>query len=118
MTLGGTGWVKTTAGSPYGGSLRYTSSAGRTARTTFTGKGIAWVSTRGRNRGKAEVWLDGKKVATISLYKSSTAVRQIVWSRSFGSSAKHTVVIKVLGTHASGATGNRVDFDAFLVLVP
>jgi hypothetical protein len=119
VKLTGSGWTKTSAGSPYGGTLRYTSGGGRTATTTFTGTAIAWVSTLGRNRGKAEVWLDGKRVATISLYKSTAVARSVVWtSTSLSTSRTHTLLIKVLGRHAAGATGNRVDIDALLLLVP
>ncbi len=118
VKLGGTGWTKTTSGSPYGGTLRYASAARRTATTTFTGTGVAWVSTLGRNRGRAEVWLDGKRVATIDLYRATTLARQVVWSSSALTLRSHTVVVKVLGTHRSAATGSRVDLDAFIVLVP
>ncbi len=116
VKLKGTGWTKTSAGSPYGGTLRYTSRAGRTATTTFTGTGIAWVTTLGKNRGRAAVLLDGKRVATVSLYSAATAPRRIVWSTRFTTAGTHTLVIQVLGTHAPGATGSRVDIDAFVVL--
>ncbi len=118
VAYGGSGWRRVSTSTAYGGSVTYSSSAGRTARTTFVGSAFAWVSTRARNRGRAEVWLDGRRVATVSLYSRSTSYRRIVWSTSFATAGEHTVVIKVLGRHAAGATGNRVDIDAFVVLAP
>jgi hypothetical protein len=117
VTYSGT-WRKATTATAYGGSLRYASTAGRTVTTRFTGYGVAWVSALGKTRGKAEVWLDGKRVATISLYAKTSAARRIVWWTPVTPSVTHKLVIKVLGTHAKGATGNRVDMDAFIVLAP
>jgi hypothetical protein len=118
-TLSWTGrWSRTTSGSPYGGSLRYAGAAGRSVKTTFTGNAIAWVSTLGADRGKAEIWLDGKRVTTLSLYSRTTAKRRIAWTKSFATSARHTLVIKVLGKKAPASRGTRVDVDAFLVMAP
>jgi len=115
IAYGGT-WSKATSSAAFGGTLRYASAAGRTAATTATGSSFAWVSTLGKNRGMAQVFVDGVKVATISLYASASSGRRIVWSTRFATAGSHTVKIKVLGTHAAGATGNQVDFDAFLIL--
>jgi hypothetical protein len=111
----GTGWRKANVKSAYGGTLRFASARGRTATTRLTGTSIAWVSNLGRDRGRADVMVDGKRVATVSLYRRTGAARQVVWSRDLAAGA-HTVTIRVLGTHVRGATGNRVDLDAFLVL--
>ena len=116
VKYGGTGWARATAGSPYGGTLKWSGAKGRSATTVATGRSFAWVSDLGKGRGKAEVWVDGKRVATVSLYAKAAKARAIVWSTTFASSGKHTIVIKVLGTRASGATSARVDVDAFLVL--
>lgn len=118
IRLRGTAWLRTTSGSPYGGSLLYASLASRTATTTFTGRGIAWVGVVGKARGWAEVWVDGRRVATVNLYARVTTARRIVWSTTFAASGTHTVMVKVLGRRSSAATGTRVDLDAFLTLGP
>ena len=112
----GTGWKKVSSSAAYGGTLRDATAKNRTATTSFTGMSVAWVSTLGKDRGQAEIWLDGAKVATVSLYKTTAAARQIVWSASLASGGNHTLMIKVLGTHATGSKGSRVDVDGFLLL--
>jgi hypothetical protein len=103
-------WSTQSSSSFLGSSTRYASSAGAKATYAFTGRAVALVSTKGPNRGKAEIWVDGVKAATIDLYSSSTKYRQIVWRANWDSSGSHSVVVKVLGT--SGRP--RVDVDAFL----
>ena len=76
---------------------------------TFSGRAVAFVSTKAANRGKAEIWLDGKLLTTLDLRSSTTKYRQIVWTGRV-SPGTHTVSVRVLGT-----TGRpRVDADAFL----
>jgi hypothetical protein len=112
----GSGWVASRTSTAYGGSLRYSTRAGRTATATLTGSSFALVSTKGRGMGKAEVWLDSKRVAILDLYSASTKARQVVWAVRFSASGTHKLLLKVLGTRNRGATGTRVDLDGLLVL--
>src|SRR5262249_27670962 len=50
-----------------GGSTRYATAAGATVTYSFHGRAVGFVTTRGPNRGKAEVWVDGVKVTTLDL---------------------------------------------------
>lgn len=99
-----------------GGYVKYTAAKGRSASYTATGRVFALVSTLAKARGKATVWLDGKRVATIDLYAASTSAGRIVWSKAFAAAGKHTVKIVVTGTKRAAATSTRVDVDAFVVL--
>jgi hypothetical protein len=92
-------------------STRYSSSRGARMTYTFTGRAIAFVSTKASNRGKAEIYLDGQLRATIDLRSSTTRYRQIVWTARV-TPGTHTVQVRVLGT----AGRPRVDVDAFLSL--
>ena len=118
IAYGGSGWSTSSSSGFYGGTVKYSRTAGRTATMRFVGSSVAWVATKAKDRGKAEVWLDGRRVATLSLYSSSTRYRQVAWAASVAPTGSHTVVIKVLGTHQSAATATRVDVDAFLVVAP
>lgn len=42
--------------------------------------------------------MDGTKTATVDLRSSSTMYRNAVWTKSWSTSAKHTVKIVVVGT--------------------
>ena len=104
-------WARSTGERWWGGTAKHSSKAGSTATFTYTGRSFAWVGLTGSNRGKARVFVNGKRVATVDLHSKATHAQRIVWSASYASSAKRTVTIKVLGT--SGRS--RVDIDGFLV---
>jgi GH25 family lysozyme M1 (1,4-beta-N-acetylmuramidase) len=95
-----------------GGSMRYGQFAGASATYTFTGSSIAWVSSRGPDRGSAKVYVDGVYAKTISLYTSGRSYRYVAFARNFGATGSHTIRIVVEGTHGHP----RVDVDAFLRL--
>lgn len=106
------GW-KTGHNDAYSGdSVKYASAAGKSASYTFTGRGIAWVSTRGPARGSAKVYIDGSLAATVSLSHSSVSHRYVAFQQAWSSVGKHTISIVVSGT--SGHP--RVDIDAFEVI--
>ena len=87
------------SGSSYLGGRALTSSTRNAKLTfTFTGRSAALVVSRGTASGKVDVYVDGKRVGTVDLRASRTAYRQAVWVRSFTGSARHTVMINVLGT--------------------
>jgi hypothetical protein len=109
-------WTQANLSGAFGGKVKHASASGRRATFTFEGTSIAWVSTMAANRGKADVWLDGTKVATIDLYQSSQNTRKIVWDRDGLAPGSHTLEIRVLGTKRTAATGTRVDIDAFVAL--
>lgn len=105
-------WTSITTTSAYGGRLRYARATGARATLTFTGRSVAWVSTRAPSRGYAKVYVNGVYTARINLAAASTTYRRVVWSRNWSTAATRTVRIVVEGT--SGRP--RVDVDAFLVL--
>ncbi len=109
-------WSRTAVSSAYGGYLKYASGSGARAKLSFTGSEVAWVSTKGLNRGKAEVWVDGAKAATIDLYSSSAQARTVVFSKAWSSPGSHTLEVRVLGTRNSSSSGTRVDVDAFAAI--
>ena len=106
-------WRQELLNNAYGGSLMYAAVNGDTATFTFTGREVAWVSTKGKDRGLAEVWLDGSYVKTVDLYRSSRSWKRTVFTaQSLDPSSTHTLEVKVLGT----AGRPRVDLDAFLTI--
>ena len=75
------------------------------------------MAPRNSNRGKAEVYLDGVKVATVDLYASSGQSRKVVFRRGgLDPSTTHTLEVRALGTKNAASSGTRVDVDAFVVL--
>ena len=107
-------WTASFAPAYYGGRAMSSQVVGASARITFTGQQVAWVSTVGPTRGQARVYVDGAYVRTLDLRGSSIATRRIVYVQAWTSSETHTLEIRVVGT--SGRP--RVDVDAFLSTAP
>jgi hypothetical protein len=77
---------------------------------------VAWVASQGNNRGKAAVYIGGTKAATVDLYSANARTRQIVFEKTWSSSAQHTIEVRALGTKNAASGAKRVDLDAFVVL--
>jgi len=105
-------WVRYSATSASGGTARYSTRAGASASYTFTGTGVALVMPKGPTRGQARVYLDGTLAGTISLYRSTGASRQIVFSKTWPTAGSHSITVQVVGTRGRP----RVDLDAIVVL--
>lgn len=72
---------------------------------------LGLVMAKGPDRGKASVFLDGLKVATVNTYSATKVHRTVVWRASVSPGA-HTLRVVNLAT-----TGHpRIDIDAFVVL--
>jgi hypothetical protein len=96
----------------YSGLPMYSTQQGARATLAFEGRSVSWMATRGPKRGKARVFVDGVRVATVDLYASSNQYRRVVFSKSWTEAGSHTIEIRVLGT--SGRP--RVDVDAVVVV--
>jgi hypothetical protein len=95
-----------------GGSVAYSSAAGGSARYTFTGTSIGWVTTLGPTRGKARIYVNGVYKATVDLHASKWTSKMLACQYRFATSATRTVTIVVVGTVGRP----RVDVDAFIVV--
>jgi hypothetical protein len=106
-----TGWTHHAVAGAYGGAVDFATAFGKTARFSFTGKQVAWVSTIASNRGSAKASLDGHAATTVNTHGSTTKPAMILYTATT-TAGTHTLVVKVLGT----AGHARVDLDAFLVI--
>ena len=107
-------WASSSQSAATDGTYRSTTTKGATSTVTFSGTAIDWITARGRGFGRASVAIDGVSKGTVDLYASSTTWRSIA---SYGglASRPHTMVITVLGTKNSAATGTRIVVDGFVV---
>ena len=92
---------------------------GQTVTFTFTGSGITWYFSQGRNRGKARISVDGEVRETINLFRA-IGKQRVKWAEDGLDSAKeHTVRIEVTGEKGVPGVGDTyVDLDAFEVRAP
>jgi hypothetical protein len=95
-----------------GGTTAATSVEGAAARYTFTGRSVAWVTTRGPDRGAVRIYVDGEYVATVDTRARSSVARFVAFSRTWSRAGTHTIRLVAVGT----ASRPRVDLDAFEVL--
>lgn len=91
-------WTARSSTSYLGGKSYSSGSKGASLSWTFTGRSASWVVSRASTSGQAYVYVDGTKVATVDLKSTTTSYRQAIWTRTWSSSAKHTVKIVVAGT--------------------
>ncbi|MEU3662655.1 peptidoglycan recognition protein [Streptomyces sp. NPDC032940] len=91
-------WTSRSSSSYLGGKSYSSGSRGAALTWTFTGRSAAWVVSRASSSGQVYVYVDGVKVSTVDLKSSSTLYRQAIWTKTWSTSAKHTVKIVVVGT--------------------
>ena len=99
-----------------GSALKHADTLGASARLKFTGRDVAFLTTRGPDRGKAEIWLDGARVATVDLYAATRQYRVVAFTRSVSPSVEHTFEVRVPARKSASSSGYRVDLDAVVTL--
>jgi hypothetical protein len=104
-------WTTSTYASFSGGSVRYATAAGASASYTFTGRSVAFVTTRAISRGAVKIYIDGVLATTFDCYAASSTFRYVAFARTWASSGTHTIKLVVVGT----AGRHRVDLDAIEV---
>jgi len=110
-------WTSKTQSGAFGGTYVESPTGTSSATFTFTGRQVAWVAREFTAYGKAEVWLDRVKVATIDLHATSSLTRRILWTSPLVNPAvSHTVQIKYTGLKNGSATGTTISVDGFITL--
>ena len=66
--------------------LSYTTTLGKRALVTFTGREVIFVAPKTTESGYAKVYTDGKLIARFNLRASSTQLGQIITSKTWGTS--------------------------------
>jgi hypothetical protein len=83
----------------YTGDHAHTSrDRGARVKVRFTGRSIAFVGPMGPTRGRAAVWIDGKRVGTADLRAGSFHPRRVLFEKRWRSRGTHKVELIVLGT--------------------
>lgn len=98
-----------------GGTHKWSTTKGSSAKFTFEGTHVTWIDKRANNYGKARVYLDGKYVTTIDQYASRSSWRTSLWSSGRLPAKEHTVEIRVLGAKRASSKGRIVGIDVFKV---
>ena len=109
----GAGWSAGSAAGASGGTYRYASRPGASITVTFIGTSVSWIGPTGPSYGRAAVFLNGVRVATVSQYARDFAHQRVVWALSGLPDRAHTLAIQTLGTREAASTGSVVVVDGF-----
>jgi hypothetical protein len=105
------GWANTAQTGALSGFVERTSAKNKTAKLTFTGTQVAWVTTLGSTHGAAKVKIGTATATTVNTNAASTATANLVYVGTVAAGA-HTLTITTSGT----AGRPMVDVDAFVFL--
>jgi len=108
-------WERKSATGTIGGQFLRSRIADASLSLTFTGTQVAAVGNRGPDSGRADVYVGGNLVSSVSLNASATQLRRILYVSS-ALTATTPTTIKVV--NASAAAKPVFNFDAFVVLQP
>ena len=84
--------------------------SGSSARLRFTGRGIAFIAPTNVSRGRAYIYLDGTRRATIDLRTPTSQYRRAMYVANWSTSKSHTIEVRVV------SSGRSVSVDGFVVL--
>ncbi|GGT69571.1 peptidoglycan recognition protein family protein [Actinomadura citrea] len=98
-------WGLSTTSSYLGGRGLYSKYRGASASWTFTGRTAGLIFKRASYLGAVYVYVDGAKIGTLDTRASTTAYRQLMWTRTWSSSGRHTIKIVVAGTSGRPMVG-------------
>jgi hypothetical protein len=98
----------------YRHTLTYSDMLGASASLTFRGRSITFVYTGARNRGIAEVRIDGQLKERLDLYTANTLWQTYRKYEGFDQ-GDHVIEIRVTGQRNPLAAGCFVDLDALIV---
>ncbi len=113
------GWrgASQTSYAHFGRTLHHARAAGSEMKHKFYGRKVAWIGTTGPDKGRAEVWIDGGRVAVVDLYSPAYRLRVPVYQKYFTTgNGWHTVQIRPLGKANAASFGTRVDVDGLAVV--
>jgi hypothetical protein len=79
---------------------------------------VKWIGFSDPWSGIAQVFLDGKLVATVDTYSATQVAQKVQYTASGLTDGPHTLTIVVSGSHDTRSAGAWVWVDAFDVTVP
>jgi hypothetical protein len=108
---GSGGWITMASSTALGGTMRVSRTYGSRIAATVTGRSISVLLRQGPSFGKAAVYVDGVRVATVSM-RGTTARTRAAVVKTFAASGTHTVSVRNLG----GGPQGRVGVDGLVVV--
>jgi hypothetical protein len=100
-----------------GGGYVYGRWTGTKLQARFTGSKVRWIGPKQPSYGKADVYIDGVKRATVDCYASAAekTTSAVLWESATLTDAAHTLEIRLLGQKNAASSGYVVVLDRFEV---
>lgn len=95
----------------YLGTVRFSTKRGDALVYKFTGKSVALITTKARNRGGAKIYIDGKLKKRVNAYSQTAKYRKVIFSKRWRKSRTHRIKIINLGIRGR----RRFDVDGLAV---
>lgn len=108
-------WTTMARTTAYGGTTARTTQASAGYTVRFKGTGVTWFGRKDASGGKAEVYLDGKRVAIVDQWAASAKEPRVAYSASGLGNRVHTLRIRALNAPAVSGGGRATEMDAFQV---
>ncbi|ODG94049.1 MULTISPECIES: S8 family serine peptidase [Bacillaceae] len=106
-------WSKLNYTSASGGTINQTKGSTGSLQYNFSGTGITVNALKDKNMGRADIYIDGKKIKQIDLYSSSRKYKVNVFDIQNLANKAHTIKIVATGTKSSAATNKLINVDSF-----
>ncbi|MFF2876040.1 S8 family serine peptidase [Gottfriedia sp. NPDC057991] len=106
-------WSKLNYTSASGGTITQTKGSTGSLQYNFSGTGITVYALKDKNMGKADIYIDGKKIKQIDLYSSSRKYKVNVFDLQNLENKAHTIKIVATGTKSNAATNKLINVDSF-----
>jgi Pro-kumamolisin, activation domain len=105
------GWTNTAQTGALSGFVERATANGKTAKLTFSGTQVAWVTTLGSTHGSAKVKIGTAAATTVNTNATTTSTANLAYVETLAAGA-HTLTITT-----SGSAGHpQVDVDAFVFI--
>lgn len=108
-------WSRPKYTSASGGTINQTKGTTGSLEYSFSGTGITLYSLKDKNMGKADIYIDGKKVNQIDLYSSCRRYKVNVFNTQNLPNKTHKIKIVATGTKSSAATNKLINIDTFKI---
>ena len=108
------GWISGKFGQALSQTVTYSSEGGSTAVILFHGARLTYVYTKARNRGMAQVTIDGTRKQVIDQY-APEAIWQASWVMQGLGPGEHRAEILVMNQKRAEASAVTVDVDGFRI---
>ncbi len=106
------GWTTSTSTAYLDGHAKVSTHIGSSVSFRYTGKSVAVAGRRGPTSGRARVYVNNVLAATIDLYSATTLDKQILFQKTYTTSATRVLKIVLIGP----STRPRVTIDGFYVI--